>query len=246
MTTVSTIITDALRESNLIAISASPTAAEITESLRLLNRYVAWLFARKKLAVYNYGAEGVATPAFVYDSATDIDTVYAPENSRLIVNLGAAKTVNLCPSPQDGARFSVVDASGNLSSYNLTLTGNGRTVESAATLALATDNLSREWFYRQDTGNWTRLTSLIAADESPFPEEFDDLLVIGLAMRLNPRNGVAVDPQSGQTYKDALSAFRVRYFQNKNVGVDEALLRLPSRGNWARFGSDNIFNRGSE
>lgn len=247
MTTVTTILTDAFRESNLIAISASPTANETTEGLRLLNRYIKWLFVRHRLVDINVGDLGVDTPLLAYDSTADLANRYVPENTRIITNLETTTTINLPPHPQDGARVGLVDASGNLATYNLILNGNGRTIEAAQSVTLSTNSLNREWFYRADTGNWYRFASLVGADAVPFPEEFDDLLVIGLAMRLNPRNGVAVDQQSVQTYRDLMTAFRIRYFQNKQVQSDEALLRLPSNRNWAStFNGRRNFDRGFE
>lgn len=245
MTTASTIIKDALRESNLVAISATPTALETVEALSLLNRYIRWLFIRQKLPVVDYGIANVDTPNYQFDKSAEIDAVYAPQNLRLNLNLSASKTVNLDPNPQDGARFAVVDTSSNLASYPLTLNGNGRTIEGGTSATLNTNGLIREWFYRSDTGNWAAMTTLVAADGSPFPEEFDDLLVIGLAMRLNPRNGVQIDPQSIQTYKDNLVSFRARYFQNKEMASEEGLLRLSSSRYWRTyFGSDRNFDRG--
>ena len=47
MTTVSQLITDAYRESNLIAVNSSPTSPEQTEALRLLNRVVKSLFGNE-------------------------------------------------------------------------------------------------------------------------------------------------------------------------------------------------------
>lgn len=245
MTTVSTIILDAYRESNLIAITATPTSNESAEALKLLNRYIRWLTIRQKLWPLNYGQANVDTPDFVCDSKPDIDNSYVPENVRLTLNLESATTLNFPPNPQDGARIAIIDASSNLATYNVTINGNGRTIEGGLTATLNTNGLSREWFFRQDTGNWARLIDLEEDGVSPFPSEFDDLLVTGTAMRINPRNGVAADPQSGQTYQQSLSAFRARYFQVRQARSDEALLRLPSDWNYWRYYTDSIgFNRG--
>jgi hypothetical protein len=65
--------------------------------------------------------------------------------------------------------------------------------------------------YRADTGNWVRITELIAADEMPFPIEFDDYFVTRLAMRLNPQHGASITPEAKMALDEVEAKLRARY-----------------------------------
>ena len=108
MTTVSQIILDAFRESNLIRIGASPTVAEETEALRLFNRYVSSLFSiemGENLVEVNHGKNNVEAPSVVELSFDDFDDRPLPNNTRLICNLEQPTTINYPVRPCDGARM---------------------------------------------------------------------------------------------------------------------------------------------
>jgi len=240
LTLVSQLITDSYREHNLIAIGDSPTAAESTEALRLLNRFVLSLFERVSLTSINYGTTNVRNTE--YDQTSEVNSLFVPDNSRLICNLAAAATVYLPPKPQDGSRFGVIDVASNFNTNTLTLNGNGRDVEAASSLVLSTASLGREWFYRNDLGNWVRLADLLTTDQSPFPTVYDDLLIIGLAIRVNPRHGRPVSPESLSVYNKLLNKFKGQYFQSKEVGVENGLLSM-TNGQY-NYNSNTAFNVG--
>jgi hypothetical protein len=169
------------------------------------------------------------------------------------VNLAEPVTIHLHPNPQDGARFALNDVAGNLSTYNVTLDGNGQRIESAVTLTLSTDNTNSEWFYRADTGNWVLFSPLILTDTFPYPEEFDDFFIIMLAMRLNPAYGTTIDGQIQSMLSRATRQMKARYSNKKRIAAETALFRLskidPTRDAWNYYdetwGDDNaIFNRG--
>lgn len=228
MALVHEIIKDSFREANLIPITQSPTLDEQTEALRLLNRFVRSVFGNEsgdKLQSLSVGTNNVATlgslPTYAFTGVN-----YAPLNSRFVANINIATTINLHPDPEDGSRVAVVDASGNLSTYNLTLNGNGRKIDGASSAVLATNSLKKEWFYRADQGNWTAITDLTLNDQFPFPLEFEDMFVIGLATRLNPRNGVAIDEQAMMNFRRLRNLFRARYSQSVQMDSDEGLIRL--------------------
>lgn len=245
MTLVSQIISDAFRESNLIAAGASPTATESAEALTLLNRVVTSLYsteAGEQLSDLPYGEENIDTPELVFSNFDDFDDEYIPHNTRLILNLSEAKTVNLHPTPQDGDRFAVIDASGNLATTGLTINGNGRLIEGSLNTTLSTNGQSRSWFYRADLSDWKTVTDLIETDESPFPQEFDDLLVIRLALRINPRHGRQIDGQSIERHSDLTKKFKSRYKQSIQKSSELGLLRLTS--DTLTYGSTDSFNRG--
>ena len=228
MALVSEIIKDAFREANLIPITQSPTLDEQAESLRLLNRFVRSIFGNEagdKLQSFAVGSLNVVTTTQlpIFDFTTPN---YVPLNARLMVNISAATQVNLHPDPEDGSRIAVVDVAGNFNTFNLTLRGNGRGVDTATTAVLNTASLKKEWFYRADLGSWMAITNLGLNDVFPFPLEFEDLFVIGLATRLNPRNGVAIDDQAMMNFRRQRNLFRARYSQSIQQESEEGLIRM--------------------
>lgn len=232
MTLVSQIITDAYREGNLIPITQTPSATEQTEALRLFNRFVKSVYgndAGDNFQSFGIGNNNVQTPQSlpVYNFSSPN---YVPLNARLICNLTAAATLNLHPNPQDGSRLMVIDASNNLNTFNLTLHGNGLDVNGAVTEVLSTAGLTKEWFYRADLGSWMTVSNLAAGDTFPFPLEFEDMFTIGLAMRINPRNGVQIDPQTIANFKRQQMLFKARYRQEINEPSEDGIVRLP--GTW--------------
>lgn len=130
---------------------------------------------------------------------------------RLVLNLDAAATVTLHPSPYDGQRLAVLDAGQTLATNNLTLDANGRRIEGQQTLMLDTDGDTREWLYRADLGNWVKMGDLALGDDLPFPSEFDDYFSIVLAMRLSPRYGQAIAPPSTEWLQAMSNQLEARY-----------------------------------
>ncbi len=233
MTLISEIIQQGYRDSNTIPIGSTPTAAEIAEGLKRLQVII--------LSVLGMEAGEQLSPLPIGNNNVSQPTDYVPEppaylslNVRLICNLVAATTLYLNPNPQDGSRLAVIDASGNFATYNLTLNGNGRNVNGGATDVRDTDNESVQFFYRADLGDWVEIGALAAADEMPFPVEFDDLFVVMLAMRLNPRNAQKLSEESAAMMERSRDQFRARYSQIINTPADIAVR--------SRFGWGNINN----
>lgn len=249
MTLVSSIITDAYRESNLIAISTSPTTAEVTEALRLVNRIFYSVFGTKmgeNLSPFPIGRNNIEAPSgYPGYTNTPYSDWIVPDNTQLVLNLTEATTVNLNPAPRDGARLAIQDASGNLATYNLTINGNGRLIEAASSATLSTDSLVREWFFRADLGDWKRISALIASDTWPFPEKYDDLFITALAMRLNPRYSNETGQETIEAYRTGLKAFRAQYRQVAQMGSELGLTRLTSTHRTTDLGGDyDLFETG--
>ena len=222
------IVKDAFREANLIAITQSPTLDEQTEALRLLNRFVRSIFGNEagdKLQSAAVGTGNVTTTGSL-PTYSFTGTNYSPLNVRLLCNIAAPTSINLHPDPEDGSRIGVVDATGNFATQNLTLVGNGRKIDAALTAVLGTNSIQKEWFYRADLGSWMAISNLLLNDTFPFPIEFEDLFVIGLATRLNPRNGASMDEQAVMNFKRQKSLFRARYSQSIQQDSEEGLIRL--------------------
>lgn len=226
---ISQIITEAYRESNNIAIGQIPNAAEQQEALYLFNRFLKSVFGNEAgdpLTPISIGNNNVTNSVYYNLEALPIGW-YPPRNSRLFFNNNQSQAVNLNPYPQDGERLAIHDVSGNFSVYNVTINGNGRLIDGSNQTVLNTDLVIKEYFYRADTGSWMSVSNLDLSDTFPFPVEFEDLFIIGLAMRLNPRNRQEIDPQSIQTYKRLRSLFLARYHQSIDQRPEEGLLRTP-------------------
>jgi hypothetical protein len=236
MTLVSSIITDAYRETNLVSMTGGPSAAHTTEALSRLNSIIVSTMgfeAGDDLQDLNYGGD--------YDQSSVINE-WVPDNLRLILNLTAATTLQLDPMPYEGQRLAIVDAGSNLNTYNLILDGNGRTIEGAASVTLSTDDTVRQWMYRGDTGNWVPIETLASGDDMPFPEEFDDFFITMLAMRLNPRYGQQLAQESIERLKSTRGRIRARYRRKTfDVLTDPGLVK---RDCYGFDGSENSFNRG--
>lgn len=238
MTLVSDIVQRAYRVSNLIPLGVTPNAAQTTEALAYLNSLLL-------STVGNEAGDGLddILVGTTYDES-DMLTQWVPSNVRLVLNLTAARTFYLDPTPQDGQRFSIVDVDGNLATYNVTINGNGRNIESAATLTLNTNSLSRQWMYRADTGNWVRIATVVAADSMPFPQEFDDYFIIMLALRVNPSYGQALAPESLKMLARSRNQLHARYALTQQKLSDLDWRSIPSqRSNYSGSSRYN-FNLG--
>lgn len=246
MTTIRQIITDAMRESGILAVGVEPDAEEQSEALRVLRRLLKSLFGNElgeTLRSVNFGSGGLSNSyALGEDYSSDISSAYIPPNTRVIFNNTEAENLYLDPNPQDGARLGVIDNRGNMATYNVVLYGNGRKIETANSVTLATNGLNREWFFRGDLGNWVRITDPELTDENPLPAEFDDLLVTLLAFRLNPRYGAETSANMMSTLTEMKKKFRARYRQQVEMPVDDALTLLSSNPYGWSFDFD--FNRG--
>lgn len=235
MTLVSDIIQRAYRVSNLIPIGSSPSSAQSTEALNFFNPLLLSTVGNEAgddLTDVNIGG--------TYDESGVI-TSWVPNNSRLLLQLTAARTFLLDPYPVDGQRFAVVDVDNNLATYNVTLDGNGRNVETTATLVLNTNGLARQWMYRADLGNWVRIAALATSDTMPFPQEFDEYFVFMLALRLNPSYGQTIAPETLKMMGRYRTLLNSRYCQKQETLPDLDWRSIPSqRRYYTSYNGDNF------
>ena len=251
MTLISSIITDAYRESNILPLVKAPSAPQITEALRLLNGLFSSIYgdeAGESLQDWPLGNFGRESPAYNLEF-TEYNINRPTINRRLIAVNEEAKTVYLTLYPQDGARMGIADPFGRLATVPVTLDANGRTIEGSPNLLLDTNGTFTEWFYRADLGDWVKLTSKVAADEMPFPADFDNFFVILLAMRINPRYGRTLDEQSLAIFRSEKRKFVARYLQSMPLEIlDDISWPFMSTQNYDQqreFSSNRAFNRGS-
>lgn len=231
MTTISQIITDAYQYNNLVALSAIPNAAEQAKALRYLNRIFRSIFGYElgdQLTVWNIGENGVSQ-----FNVGELDKVLhppynVPPNSRLVLNLSGSTTIYLPRSPQDGGRFAVQDIRDNLSTFNLTINGNGRKIENTPTIVLSTNGTNSEWFFRVDLGNWVKITDLSLTDNFPLPSEFEEFFITMLAIRLGASESVDLNNQLAIVLKDTTRKLKSRYKQTVSVPSEPGLLKTVS------------------
>ncbi len=226
MTIISQIITDAYRESNLIALGTTPNDAEKAEALRRLQSIIL-------ASIGNEAGEPLETVDYP-PTVPEFDPGYTLSNVRLAITEGTPVTIVFPLNPLDGARMGVIDPLDFLPTTPVVLDGNGRTIEGSPTITLVTAVGLPTWFYRADMGDWIRLTDFSDdTDEMPFPQEFDDFFVVSLAMRINPRYGRQLDPMTLSTMNSIRTKLRARYKQNKPMPSELALWINP----WYQLGS---------
>jgi hypothetical protein len=250
VTLISSLITDAYREGNILPLRKVPDANQVAEALRLYNQNLLSIYggdAGENLVDWPLGNFGIDDPTYVFPYTSDM--VARPKiNHRLIATNTAAITVYLTPYPQDGARMGIADPFGRLAAFPVTLDANGRTIEGAATKVLNANGTFQEWFYRADKGDWVKLTSLLSTDDNPFPADFDIFFYIGLALRLNPRYGREMDPQTAAIFKTERRQFVARYLQSAPLEINDSLSwPFMSRQGFdvqRGFSSNSAFNRG--
>jgi hypothetical protein len=227
------IITDGFRESNIIPLGQTPNANQQAEGLTRLKALIASVYGWDVGAPLRDWPVGISAYNESQAGWNSGDWSYPTANSRLIVNITTPQTIYLPQNPKEGARIGLVDIGGNLATYNVTVDGNGRTVEGQQSVVLDTDSAERAWIYRADKGNWERIDALANVDaEMPFPEEFDDYFVTQLAMRLNPRYGRAISQETATRMAEIKNQLVARYRQPRNIHADPGALQM----NRTRYG----------
>jgi hypothetical protein len=156
MTTASSIISDAYREGNLIAVGKSPSTDQQTEALARLNALVNGIFGyelgenladwiypapqRTAPVAANYpqlpsGWDGITDPLSIGILANTNWTPYPPKNSRIVWGQVAGK-VYFPEAPDPGSRMGIVQGSGagdsGAAGQIITLDGNGRFIQDPA------------------------------------------------------------------------------------------------------------------
>jgi hypothetical protein len=244
MTIVSDMIRRAYRKSNLIPIGATPTTAEQAEGLELLDTILVSTVGSEigeQLDTIVVGNNNISRPQGYpwYNQVPDNNNWFLPPNVRMALNLTAAQTVYLDPNPNDGQRFGVLDKSGNIATYPLTVVANGRTLKGLPSIVFNTNGENSEYLYREDLGDWVKITPLAPSDIFPMPDEFDDFFIIALAMQLNPSNSVDTDPEMIGRYNKLNRQISARYRQHVQMGSELGLLRTP--GTRYRYWGNDAF-----
>lgn len=227
MTQVSDIITQALRETNIIAVNASPTPNENTEALERLQAIILSCLGTDCgyiMEDWNVtSASVIKKPSGVQLTSAQASAYTVKPQARLVLNIAAPITLTLDPQPQDGQRFSIIDAGNTIDTHNVTINPNGRKFNGAVGNAtVSTEGAAKQYLYRADLADWKVIDPLEADDDMPFPADFDDYFIIMLAMRMNPRYGRTLTEESTFRLTQQRQQFVDRYTQSRlrnNTGV---------------------------
>lgn len=218
MTLISSIITSAYRESNMLPLSKAPSANQVTEALNLFRTLYTSSFGSAigyRLADWSVqSAAAIVDPSSFPADLTAGFTVFP--NSRLLCKLAAATTLLLNPYPQDGEIFSAIDVGANFGANNLTLDANGRLIEGVSTKVLSVNGARGRWFYNASIGGWSAVldsTTFLATADIGLPSDFDDYWIVMLAMRLSPRYGRALTDETKQRLTMMHDEIEARYSQ---------------------------------
>lgn len=234
MTTVAEILTAAYRENNILARGQSLSETEQSEALPLLQGVILSTLGADLgyiMEDWNIVDDVFTKPNGVPIPTADISTFTVRPNSRLICNLAGEIVLTLDPQPQDGQRFSVVDAAGSFNVAPLTISPNGRKFQgSDGDTQLNTVDTAKQWLYRSDIADWVVLDTLAVDDEMPFPSDFDDYFTIALAERVNPRHGMVLSDASRARAQQQRMQFVNRYTQSRLRSIPAPPENNPARG----------------
>lgn len=224
MTTLSQISGRAYRESQILSIGTDPSDDQTDEAVTILTGIISRHVQPPTMTVWLGDTTDIKVQrgGILPDFTSYVDKIALPQGVYLNAVVTESYTVLLPPSPGDGARITVRDISGNLATYPLTLDGNGNLVNGSPTDDINTNSQTKSYMFRRDLSDWTVVSDLTSASAMPFPAEFDDMFVIELAMRLNPRYGSEISQVSASMYQDMRSRFKSRYqIVNSSAAPDD-------------------------
>lgn len=224
MTTLQVIIERSYKETQICAYNVSPTQDQLDAALPLLQGILerrtrppiltCWLGQTNELKSQR-GA--------IFRNFTQFAGQYAlPQDIYLNCLLDTAQIVRLAPSPGDGARQVFLDTSQSFATSPLTLLGNGNRIDGGSDYILSTNGQTLSLLYREDLAEWLVLPAEYGLSQNlPYPAQFDDLFVIELALRLDPRYGKELSEITANTYQELSSHFKGRYFMlNSSANPD--------------------------
>jgi hypothetical protein len=237
MTLVSQIVIDMLRESNLVPLGESGDAAQGQEALRILNRLVQSVFGNEVGERLNDWL--IPGPLGVVETMPWDNYLWA--DLRLIIASGGAQTFQMDPNPQNGDRLQLVDAGSDFSANPITLQRGTALFEGGTADYVAdTEGFNTTWIYNAAAANWAKVSPLLANDEFPFPEAYDDAFIGLGAVRLSPRYEKAMSSESQASLQRSLSQLRAAYAQTRRTSADLAVLRLSGAGYSSGYGGGPI------
>lgn len=250
MTQIADIIHDAFFEAGLTTELQHATPTQTNRAMDTLTGIIKFLIGTdvgEQFQPWPLGNYGRAPQSRMTPSEQML--TYPGINVQLVATNESAITVNMPVLPSPGARIGILDPFNRLATVPVTLDGNGRTIDGTATLVLNTNGMNAQWFYRDDLGGWKKILPLLITDDMPFPEEYDQMFKILIAMRINPAYGRNISSVQAGFLKEFRQQFVARYLQSAPLQIDPSI-SLPtyqSYNNFAQawFGnSTGAFDRG--
>lgn len=230
MATVAELVAAAYRQENLVAVGQPPTAAQLVEGISRFNSIWRWLIGNRfgeKLLLWPTPPNPSVNEARDWPLLPRNDQLpsdawpYPQQNSMLQVAIPGATTIYFKQNPSDGARMGLVNIGTSFVTNPLTIDGNGFLIDGASSITLnAALTGPLLWFFRQDLGDWKRVTTLVGTDQSPLPEEFDDFWRCAVARALCPMYGKAPQIMTVESYKNGMAAGIGRYAQDMPAATD--------------------------
>jgi hypothetical protein len=218
MSTLSEIIQRAFRESQILDIDRAPSTQQVTEALPILRGIILRHIRPAVTTIWIGALESIKEQkgAIFKNFNSYIPNRAVPQDCYVNMFPDQARSLLMPPSPGDGARLTFIDVGGTLASFPVTLLGNGNLVNMTASETLSTNNSITSFMFRRDIANWQPVSpvAIIETAAMPFPEEFDDMFVIELATRINPRYGKDMSEVTMQVYESIRSRFMGRYMQD--------------------------------
>lgn len=212
MATLQLIIDRAFREQQVLDIGETPSAAQTAEALPILQGILTRAVIQKPQTIVTLGTApvtGIRARPRRFDDLTG--TVALPQNVYVNCRLTGPKTILMPFNAGDGARVVIIDVAGNFATNSLTLDGNGSLVDGVLSSVLATNGQRADFMYRRDLAEWRSVSPLIASSTVPFPDEYDDMFVLLLAIRLMVRYGRELDQSSMGILNEMRTRFQDQY-----------------------------------
>jgi hypothetical protein len=229
MSTLSSIVSRAFRESQILDINRQPSTEQSTEALALLTGIIARKIRPPVQTVWIGDTTAIKEQrgGILKDFTRFIDEKAIPQDCYVNLVLDKSYSVLLPPSPGDGARLTFIDVSNTLATFPLTLIGNGNLVAGNPTESLGTNGQIYSIMFRRDIAQWIVIDPLVGTSNMPFPPEFDDMFSIELAIRINPRYGKEISGVTADIYTDIRSRFVSRYQQENSSAAPDILWETP-------------------
>lgn len=236
MTTASVIINRAFRETQIVPSDVAPTDAQITEALPLLQGIIDRYVRAPIITLWLGDLSGIQQQRgqIMRNFTPYADRVAIPQDIYLNCLLTEAKTIKLPPSPGDGARIVILDVGGTFGTHFLTIEGNGNLVDGGSSLVLNASGAGVSLIYRRELAQWNIVLDAVGLSNNlPYPSLYDDLFIIELAMRLEPRYGKEMPAITMEIYKQVRSQFTGRYMMtNSSASPDVLFDSMSGFGGW--------------
>lgn len=198
----------------MLSIAQTPSTDQVNEALPILQGIMRRAVIQTPQSMITIGTRPKTSKRKRQrDFTSYVNDIALPQNVYVHCNLTQATEVLMPFDAGDGARMIFVDVAGNFATQPLTLNGNGNLVDGAASKLLDTNGMQADFFYRKDLAEWRSVSPLLTSSTVPFPDEYDDMFVLLLAVRLLVRYGRSIDEGSAALLDEMRERFKARYMR---------------------------------